>query len=66
MLSKIVKLNGTHELFMNMYVVVVVVGQRYYYIDKRNGQRIWSKTPCLTIRKDAVRRHSKFTFATAV
>ena len=31
MLLKVVKHNGAHELFMNMYVVVV--GQRYYYID---------------------------------
>ena len=30
MLPKVVKHNGTHELFMNMYVVV---SQRYYYID---------------------------------
>ena len=33
MLPKVVKHNGAHELFMNMYVVVVV-GQRYYYIDE--------------------------------
>ena len=31
MLPKDFKQNGAHELFMNTYVVVV--GQRYYYID---------------------------------
>ena len=30
MLLKVIKHNGKHELFMNMYFVV---GQRYYYID---------------------------------
>ena len=33
MLPKVIKQNGAHELFMNMYIVVVVVGQWYYYID---------------------------------
>ena len=30
MLPKVVKQNGAHELFMNMYVVI---GQQHYYID---------------------------------
>ena len=30
MLPKVVKQNGSNELFMNVYVLL---GQRYYYID---------------------------------
>ena len=34
MLPKVIKQNGDHELYMNMYAIV---GQRYYYIDNRKG-----------------------------
>ena len=38
MLPKVVNHNGAHELFVNTYVVIVV-GQRYYYIDSCRPER---------------------------